>query len=441
MRTKREHPQPQLRLLPPLETLIPEDYYLRRLNRVLDLSFVHAAVADRYSECGRPSVDPEVIIRLFLLQAIDGISSVRALMQRVQVDLAYRWFIGYEIDEALPDHSTLSKALDRFGDAVFNELFARSIAQCRASGLVSGKLLHVDATTIRADVDAATVGHVNCADADARFGKFPGRRTAPGYKQHTVVDDRSRVIVGLTVTPANRSEHDEALTVLDQAVAHAGQTPEAVCGDAAYASGEHRAACEQRGIRLVSPPPQVPKRALFTVDDFAYDDSLDVFICPNGKRLSYIGGVSARPKQRRYAAARSTCRRCPLKERCTTSARRQLKMGSSPAALQRLRADSQTAEFKALYRRRAPVIEGIFAEAKQWHGLRRAWRRGLRKMKIQCWLVSAVLNFRRLMALVPHLGLSPAVPSLLNALRSIAGALRRLPLMERPIIAPQWIWR
>jgi transposase len=409
MQTRRNTQQQGMMLLPSLDSFVPETHRLRRLNRVLDLSFVHEVVRDRYcQENGRPSVDPEVIIRLFLLQAILGIPHVRTLMEEVQVNLACRLFIGYRLDEVLPDHSTLSKALDRFGDEVFNELFTRSIAQCQRSGLIEGKVLHVDATTIRADIDANRVNQIDSADRDARFGKFPGKRTAPGYKQHTVVDDGSRVVVGLTVTPANRPDHDEAVVVIDDAVNHLDQSPEVICGDAAYGSGENRAACEERGIRLVSPPPKATTGGYFAVEDFRYEESRDQFLCPAGETLSYVGGVLARPKQRRYAASRSACRTCPLKVRCTRSPRREIKVGKSHAALLRLRADSRTASFRVLYRRRAPVIEGVFAEAKQWHGLRRAWRRGLGKMLIQSLLVASVLNFKRLAAAFPANGSMPA---------------------------------
>ena len=160
-------------LLPSLEEFVPKDHYLRRLDRVLDLSFVHEVVRDRYcQDNGRPSVDPEVVIRLFLLQAVEGIASVRRLMQRVHVDLSYRWFIGYRIDEKLPDHSTLSKALDRFGDEVFNDLFERSVQQCQESGLIEGKVLHVDATTIRADLDARCVDKPSIINSAVFSGLF-----------------------------------------------------------------------------------------------------------------------------------------------------------------------------------------------------------------------------------------------------------------------------
>lgn len=183
MQTKKEQSQSRMMLVPSLETFIPDDHHLRRLNRVLDLSFVHETVRGHYcQDNGRPSVDPEVIIRLFLIQAMDGIPHVRELMRQVQVNLAYRWFIGYDLDEKLPDHSTLSRALDRFGDEVFNDLFERSIIQCKKSGLIEGQVLHVDATTIRADLDIKHVGKDDSPDKDARFGRFPDGRKRPGYK-------------------------------------------------------------------------------------------------------------------------------------------------------------------------------------------------------------------------------------------------------------------
>jgi transposase len=198
MQTRRDRQRIEMTLLPPLESLIPEDHYLRRLDKVLDLGFVHEAVRDRYcQDNGRPSIDPEVVIRLFLIQAFAGIQHVRELLRQVQVNLAYRWFIGYRLDEKLPDHSTLSKALDRFGDAVFNELFERSIARCRESGLIEGRVLHVDATTIRADLHRNRVGQPDSPDPDARYGHFPDGRIKPSYKQHTVADGKHRVVLGL----------------------------------------------------------------------------------------------------------------------------------------------------------------------------------------------------------------------------------------------------
>lgn len=403
MQTKKDNQQQRMVLLPPLEEYVPSDHRLKRLQRVLDLSFVHEAVRERYCQNnGRGSIDPEVIIRLFLLQAIEGIGEVRELMRQVQVNLAYRWFIGYELDEKLPDHSTLSKALDRFGDEVFNELFRRSIAQCRKSGLLAGKVLHVDATTIRADLDKNKVNQPESGDGDARYGRFPDGTLQPGYKQQTVVDGEHRVVVGLEVFPANRPEGVDAVGIVDTVREEVGLCPEVVCADGAYASGANRAAFEERGLRLVSPPPQAKTYTgdeYYTVEDFAYDEIKDQFVCPAGACLRSVSTEKQRGRKL-YQAKRSVCRQCPRRSKCTPGKYRTVKVTAHHAALMRLRADSKNEDFQQLYRSRAPGIEGVFAEAKQRHGLRRAWRRGLSKMRIQCLLIAAVINFKRLITLL-----------------------------------------
>jgi len=403
MQSKRERLGYEMTLLPSLEALVPEDHQLRRLDRVLDLSFVHEAVRDKYcADNGRPSIDPEVVIRLFLLQAVYGYDSVRRLLREVHVNLAYRWFIGYRLEESLPDHSTLSKVLDRFGSAVFDEVFARSVSQCRASGLIEGKVLHIDATTIRADLDANRVNQADSPDPDARFGRFPDGKAHPGYKQHTVADGTHRVVLDVTVTAANVSEHDEAVALVDRAIARLGAVPEAVCADGAYGSGANAYEMESRGIRLVSPPAKATTRAgdrYYSIEQFTYDEVQDEFTCPAGKVLAYVRTEKQRGR-REYRARRSDCQGCALKSQCTISDRRQVKVTRHHASMMRLRADSRTESFTALYRSRAPVIEGVFAESKQRHGLRRAWRRGLSKMLVQSLLVAAVLNFKRLATLL-----------------------------------------
>lgn len=406
MQTKRTQSDNSMMLLPSLEVFIPEDHYLRKINKALNLSFIHTTVADKYCQNnGRPSIDPEVVIRLFLLQAIEGISSVRRLMQRVHVDLAYRWFIGYRADEKLPDHSTLSRALDRFGDSVFNELFIHSVSQCQESGLIEGKVLHLDATTIRADLDANRVDKDDSPDKDARFGRFPGGKTKPGYKQHTLADGKKRVVVGLTVTPANSPDDSTMTEMVDDVSDRLGSSLEVLCADAAYGSGRNSYLMERRNIRLVSPPPKARTYTggdYFSVEDFAYNESADKFICPAGNYLKYISTEKERGR-RVYRSLRSNCSSCHLKSQCTIVKQRSVKVSRYHGSLVRLRSDSKTDSFKQLYRHRSPVVEGVFAEAKQWHGLGRAWRRGLIKMRVQCLLIASVINFKRLGAVLSSL--------------------------------------
>lgn len=430
MQTRREKLGYEMMLLPSLEAFVPADDRLRRLDRVLDLSFVHAAVRERYcQDNGRPSLDPEVVIRLFVLQAIERIDSVRELMRQVHANMTYRWFIGYSVTERVPDHSTLSRALDRFGDEVFNRLFARSIAQCQQSGLIEGKVLYLDATLIRADLNANHVNDSVSADPDARFGRGPGGKKIPGYKQQTVADGKARVVVAVSVMPADRHDHEGAIETVDQATVHLGQTPDVVCADAAYANGPNRAAMDERGVRLVSPPRRIDAtgqhESQLTVDDFAHDDVRDVYVCPAGATLTYVGTESSKRHRRRYRAPVSVCVACIFKSRCTASRRKMLQVSPHHRALMELRADAKTDSFRELYRARAPVIEGVFAEEKQWHGLRRAWRRGLSNMLMQSLLIAAVLNFKRLAAaLAPLLPLTGVFDALISAWQTLTRVVR-----------------
>lgn len=387
-------------LVPSMEHFIPADHPVRKLDRVLDLSFVHDQVREKYCQNnGRPSVDPEVVIRLFLLQALMNIPSVRKLMCEVKVNLAYRWFIGYRLDEDLPDHSTLSRALDRIGDDVFDGLFKQTVAQCKSSGLIDGQVLHLDATTIRADLNITKVNKPDSSDKDARFGRFPGGGKKPGYKQDTIADGKKRVVVGIDVKPANAPDDSGMSELVDDVIGRLGAVPEALCADAAYGSGKNSALMEERGVRLISPPQKATgKDGRFSVEDFVYDESGDVFICPTGKRLQYIGDEVDVRKRRRFAALRSECRVCDWKLCCTKYSRREIKVSASHGSLIRLRVDSHTEDFKQIYAGRAPTIEGVFAEAKRLHGLGRAWRRGLMKMRVQSFLIASVMNYKRLEA-------------------------------------------
>ena len=217
-----------------------------------------------------------------------------------------------------------------------------------------------------------------------------------------MVDGQSGVVVALEVLPGNAHDRVRSVETIDQAIRHVGVRPKAVCADAAYANAANAAAMEEREIRLVSPPQRrsAPGRGpdAFTPDDFVHDKRRDVYVCPAGEILTYVGTESTERKRRRYRAPRSVCARCAFKARCTRSPRKTLQIIPARSAWVRLRADAKTESFKTLYRTRAHLSEGTFAEGKQWHGLRRASRRGLSNMRVQCYLVAAVLNFKRLAA-------------------------------------------
>jgi len=145
--------------LPPvtLEDLVPPGHFYRHLERTLDLSFVRDLVCDTYAETGRPSIDPVVFFKLQLILFFEGLRSERQLMQVVADRLSLRWYLGYDLTEPLPDHSSLSRIRERYGPEVFRSFFERIVEQCLAAGLVWGQELYIDATTVAANAALASL--------------------------------------------------------------------------------------------------------------------------------------------------------------------------------------------------------------------------------------------------------------------------------------------
>src|SRR5690242_14518324 len=134
-----------------LEDLVPADNFYRHLDATLDLSFVRHWTQDRYAERGRPSIDPVVFFKLQLILFFEGIRSERQLIAMASLNLAHRWYLGYALDEPLPDHSSLTRIRQRLGIAIFERFFEQVIDLCQAAGLVWGRELYVDATKVHAD--------------------------------------------------------------------------------------------------------------------------------------------------------------------------------------------------------------------------------------------------------------------------------------------------
>ena len=134
-----------------LEDLVPEDNFYRQVEHGIDLSFVRDLVRHLYSDFGRPSIDPVVFFKLQLIAYFEGIRSERSLMQTVSLNLAHRWFIGYDLDESVPDHSSLSKIRERYGLVVFQRFFEQIVELCIEAGLVWGEEFFIDATKVRAN--------------------------------------------------------------------------------------------------------------------------------------------------------------------------------------------------------------------------------------------------------------------------------------------------
>jgi transposase len=466
-----------------LEDLVPPDHFYRHLERTLDLDFVRDLVRDAYADAGRPSIDPVVFFTRQLVLFFEGLRSERQLLRVVADRLSLRWYLGYDLSEPLPNHSSLSRIRERYGLAVFRRFFEAIVEQCVAAGLVWGKELYIDATKVAAnaaldslqprfaveahlaqlfaahgddggdgggEVDGADEGdepmrlpvaltdeaqaelieraaarhdwigeagrpnrhgtsgayrrtadfRVSTTDPDATPMSHGDGRTDLGYQDHYVVDGgRARIILTALVAPAEVQENQPALDLLWWVRFRWKLRPRHVTGDTKYGTVANIVAIEDQHILAYVPLSAVGQRAgMFGEQDFRYDAGGDVYRCPGGATLRFLSQC-ATTQRRIYAAPAAACAACSLRDQCTTS-KRGRRIGRSLEAdkLDRVRSYHATESYKKAMRKRQVWVEPLFAEAKDWHGLRRFRLRGLEKVNGEALLIAAGQNLKRLLS-------------------------------------------
>ena len=435
MLERRSREQLEFFLCGSLRDLVPDDHVLARVDRVLDLSWLHDEVAEVYAPReGRPAIDPEAALRLMLAGFLLGIVHDRRLMREAQVNLAIRWFAGFGLRDRLPDHSSLTRIRQRWGADRFRRIFERTVRACIEAGIAKGEVVHVDASLIRADVswDSLVVRHVDAVatvNGDAgpneeelrqtrnskKTGKFKkvcptdpdasmatngrNRRLEPSYKQHGAIDDQVGVVLDVEVTTGEVNEGEPFLARVDAVAELTGTAIKTITADAGYAYAKLYAGLEERQIAAVIPAKAEPIRSPVPMRRFRYDALNDVLKCPRGKKLKAGRAI----KHGRFFTSRARdCRGCDLAHLCLSRGRvnKAVVLGHDyPALLRaRRRRERWSEEERYLYQRHRWRSEGYHGEAKAWHGLARAVRRGLQNMRIQAFLTAAAINLKRLAA-------------------------------------------
>jgi transposase len=438
---RKERDQLELFMTGSLRQLVPDDHILARVDRVLDLSWLRGEVADLYcDDNGRPGIDPEVAVRLMLAGFLLGIVHDRRLMREAQVNIAIRWFVGYGLHEALPDHSSLTRIRQRWGEERFRRVFERTVQACIDAKIAKGEVVHVDASLIRADVswDSLAVRHVEAVSTaneeeaatlkkNRKSGKFKkicvtdpdatmatnarNRRLEPAYKQHAVVDDLRGVVLDVAVTTGEINEGQMIVERIDAAMEATGLSISTVTADAGYAYAKVYGAFEHREIDALIPAKVEPIRSPVPMRRFRYDAKHDILKCLRGKILR----PTRRIKHGRFFYSRAVdCSGCDLASICLSKGRsnKAVVVGDDyPALLRaRRRRERWSEEDRQLYQRHRWRSEGYHGEAKNWHGLARAVRRGLDNMKIQAYLTAAAVNLKRLaVALLAQFALFPGL--------------------------------
>ncbi|RWF01608.1 IS1182 family transposase, partial [Mesorhizobium sp.] len=303
---RKERDQLELFMTGSLRQLLPDDHILARVDRVLDLSWLRDEVANLYcTDNGRPGIDPEVAVRLMLAGFLLGIVHDRRLMREAQVNIAIRWFVGYGLHEALPDHSSLTRIRRRWGEERFHRIFESTVQACIDAKIAKGEVIHVDASLIRADVswDSLALRHleaVSAANADEeaairksrKTGKFKkvcitdpdasmatnarNRRLEPAYKQQTIVDDLRGVVLDVAVTTGEINEGQMIVERIEAAMVSTGLSVSTVTADAGYAYAKVFGALERRGIDALIPAKAEPIRSPVPLRRFRYDAKHDI---------------------------------------------------------------------------------------------------------------------------------------------------------------------
>lgn len=436
-----------------LERHVPSDHLLRSIDRFVDLSGLRAHLQPFYSAIGRPSIDPELMIRMLLIGYCCGIRSERRLCEEVHLNLAYRWFCRLGLEGDVPDHSTFSKNRHgRFRDSdLLRTLFETTVQLCMDAGLVGGEGFAVDASLIRADANrqrsvagsedvdweamAATRRSVreylDTLD-EAAWGaasevtpKFvspsdPAAQWTGAHKGHAffayatnyLIDLDHAVIVDVEASRAIRqAEVGAARTMLDRTLERFELYPERLAADSAYGSAEMLGwLVHERGIEPHIPVFDKSERrdGTFERADFIYDHEADAYVCPAGQEL--------RPRQKtyrmprpladsdgmiRYRASTLDCAPCPLKPRCCPNTpARKVPRSVHEGARDLARAIAATDAY-ATSRRERKKIEMLFAHLKRILGLDRLRLRGPNGARDEFHLAAAAQNLRKLAKLIP----------------------------------------
>jgi transposase len=442
MMGRRKGEQGQLFYAFDLEAVVPDDHQVRRIALVLDLSWVRGELAPHYSHTGRPSIDPELMIRMLILGYVFAIRSERALCREVQLNLAYRWFCGLGIEDEIPDHSAFTRARnERFcNHDIFRGVFERVVSSCIKAGLVGGKGFAVDASLIAADankcrstpgdewsheIDPVTARRavrddlanldepawgaatdvvpkfVAPADPAAQWTGALRNAAFFAYADNYLIDVKFGIIMDVEASRAIRqAEVGASQTMIERTEATFGLKPDWLVADTAYGSAPNlHFLVDEKSIAPHIPVIDKSQRndGTFSREDFDYDKERDCYVCLNGKVLQRSSGSrgSRGDDMVSYFSRVADCRSCPLKSRCCpNSPSRKITRHIYEAARDVARAIAKTPAYEQTRRDRKKV-EMLFAHLKRILRLGRLRLRGPAGAQFEFTLAAIAQNLRR----------------------------------------------
>ena len=462
------------------EELVPKNHLLRRIEKAIDWSFIYELVEDKYSkDNGRPSIDPVTLIKIPILQYLYGIKSMRQTIKEIEVNVAYRWFLGLDLTDEVPHFTTFGKNYKRRfeGTDIFEQIFARILEECIKNNLVKPKEIFVDATHVKAcanrkkfsreavekealfyeeqlkkeigtdreehgkkplkdekkDDDGDNNGgsssggeikEEKCSTTDPESGWFhKGEHKEEFAYSIQTACDKHGWILGYTVNRGNLHDSRTFKDLYDKLKEYA---PEKIIADAGYKTPAIAKLLIDDGVTPIFPYKRpMTKDGFFKKYDYVYDEYYDCFICPNNKILSY--STTNRDGYREYKSCPQECKSCPYLSQCTESKNRTKVVTRHiwEHYIEQCEDIRHIGGNKELYEKRKETVERLFGTAKEHHGFRYTQMIGKAKMQMKVSLTFACLNLKKLANLLHSRAIFTAVFPALSSFRILLSDLFR----------------
>ena len=424
-----------------LDRRIRKDHFLRKIARLVDFDFIYKEVRETYGNNGNVSVPPPVILKMMLLLVIYNVRSERELIDTIPERLDWLWFLDYDLDDDIPNHSVLSKSRNRWGVAAFKSFFERIVLQCVEAGLVDGSKLFMDSSMVKADAsnnsvvnttklqrylnksyrileerleeekvssdDSTTKGgeankkHISTTDPDASVVRRGNGRSKLQYQIHRGVDEKHEVITATEVTPGEVHESHRMDSLIDQHYENTGKMASTIVADSKYGTVNNYLSCFDRGVQPHFQSLESTGRGtgrqegIFSKEDFVFNPDSNTFTCPAGNTLTIRKYYKYRSHYE-YICPKSICSNCHLKSQCTRSKTgRTLKRHVRQDELDHMLNQANSKQSKKDIKTRQHLMERSFAHSERYGFKRARWRR-LWRVQIQEYLTATIQNIKTL---------------------------------------------
>ena len=423
-----------------LDDLVPSGHLVRKLEEAIDLSFIYDEVKDLYKPYGRESIDPVVLMKIVILQYVFGIPSMRKTIKEIEVNLAYRWYLGYGLYEDIPHFSTFGKNYTRrFKDTdLFQKIFSRILMEVDACGFLDTESLFIDGTHIKAsanphkyqnetmekearcyekelqeEIEKDRLEHgkkplkekestpetinkkVSTTDPDSGWFHKGEHKQVFAYAANTCCD-KNNYVIDFEVTAGN--VHDSvSFWELYRKVSERVKYPKYYVMDAGYKiPAIARTLIEEGKVPVMPYKRPMTKKGYFRKSDYVYDEYFDCYLCPNNQILKY--STTNRDGYREYKSDGKKCKDCPYQNQCTGS-KDHVKVVSRhvwEGYMEKVEEIRHQTGMKEIYQKRKETIERVFADGKEKHGMRYTQYRGLAKVTMELTLLFACMNLKKL---------------------------------------------